>query len=897
MILKSCYIENFGTFHQESFHFTPGLNLFKEENGWGKTTLASFLKAMLYGMEYRQRSKALYERTLYLPWQGGNYGGYLIFTEKQKEYKIMRYFGKKGTEDEFFLYDNISNKPSLDYTKQIGEELLGIDRDSFERSIFITGNGKIPALTDSLSARLGNLIDNTDDINNYENAYSTLDALATSIKAKRGTGGRLGEIQNKMSAVRDQIRQCEEARQQMKLLRKDISDCTQQKAKLETRRKALREEVKTLEAQGQKREYERLLSRIKGKEAQAQNLLSVFGNTIPSGETIKQYMDQARQAENLQNKLKESFVSDAERKMLHELTIFFNHDIPAQEELNICEKRLKRCREASIKMSGCRPTDQERSEYQTTLHKYQKQCPALEDLDQYLEDYARVVDLKEQIHTLQLDAQQQKTTAGHVRYTGKGKALLWAGSFFLFLSILLLILSFLNSSMPKAAGFIAIAGSIVLLLAGVLSQNKAKRTSIDQDTAWQTEEHIRLLADEQRELEQDFQYFLQELGYEEETINFPRLLSDIRIEIAHFWELDAKFRSYRQLRERLQSEISPLQDYCDSFLERFRLQCPPMEDQQLLLLVKEKKERLEDLEQRIREYDHIQAQFDKLSKKLSSFLDTCSLPEQIMQKASALDSSGLPKQPSQDISFLVQTEFLRDQYRDYHNVRKELEGIHQEVLQMQKKYKLAELSSLPECSTDPQILQEEMELCDREADHLLALDTNYNKKWEQLSLQADKQQDFESDYENLSQQEEELQRSYRLLSQTMNFLKKAKERLTTGYMRNTLDAFDKYRKLLDAEGPSILLDAGLDAAIEEYGKVWDSVYFSSGYKDLVTLCTRLALADAIFQGNPPFLILDDPFVNLDEEKIEHALAFLQRLAEQSQVLYFTCHSSRSPELV
>ena len=41
------------------------------------------------------------------------------------------------------------------------------------------------------------------------------------------------------------------------------------------------------------------------------------------------------------------------------------------------------------------------------------------------------------------------------------------------------------------------------------------------------------------------------------------------------------------------------------------------------------------------------------------------------------------------------------------------------------------------------------------------------------------------------------------------------------------------------------------------------------------------------------LILDDPFVNLDEEKIEHGKAFIREIAKEYQVIYFTCHESRA----
>ena len=226
MIIKSCYIENFGTFSGKKFEFTPGLNVIKEDNGWGKSTLATFIKVMFFGMEYKQGRKDLHERTKFLPWQGGNYGGYLIFVINDKEYKIVRSFGKKNTDDEFNLYNMANNKLSSDYSEMMGEELFGIDCDSFERSIFVTLDGKSPAMQDNINAKLNNLIDNTDDINNYEKAYGSLEKIAKEIKLSRGGGAKLGEVIENIYNLGEEIKKCEDAEKQMELLNENIVDHT-----------------------------------------------------------------------------------------------------------------------------------------------------------------------------------------------------------------------------------------------------------------------------------------------------------------------------------------------------------------------------------------------------------------------------------------------------------------------------------------------------------------------------------------------------------------------------------------------------------------------------------------------------------------------------------------------
>lgn len=55
---------------------------------------------------------------------------------------------------------------------------------------------------------------------------------------------------------------------------------------------------------------------------------------------------------------------------------------------------------------------------------------------------------------------------------------------------------------------------------------------------------------------------------------------------------------------------------------------------------------------------------------------------------------------------------------------------------------------------------------------------------------------------------------------------------------------------------------------------------------------RLALVDSMFNQEVVFLVLDDPFVNMDQEKIAIAGKILEEISSKRQILYFTCHTSR-----
>ena len=51
MKIISCYIVGFGKFQNQQIDFQSNLLVLKQDNGWGKTTLADFIRCMFYGMD------------------------------------------------------------------------------------------------------------------------------------------------------------------------------------------------------------------------------------------------------------------------------------------------------------------------------------------------------------------------------------------------------------------------------------------------------------------------------------------------------------------------------------------------------------------------------------------------------------------------------------------------------------------------------------------------------------------------------------------------------------------------------------------------------------------------------------------------------------------------------
>ena len=76
------------------------------------------------------------------------------------------------------------------------------------------------------------------------------------------------------------------------------------------------------------------------------------------------------------------------------------------------------------------------------------------------------------------------------------------------------------------------------------------------------------------------------------------------------------------------------------------------------------------------------------------------------------------------------------------------------------------------------------------------------------------------------------------------------------------------------------------------GQLKSDEHLSSGQRSICALCFRLALIDNIYNGDVPFIIMDDPFVALDNENLIATIKMLEQLSKGKQIIYFSCHESR-----
>lgn len=123
---------------------------------------------------------------------------------------------------------------------------------------------------------------------------------------------------------------------------------------------------------------------------------------------------------------------------------------------------------------------------------------------------------------------------------------------------------------------------------------------------------------------------------------------------------------------------------------------------------------------------------------------------------------------------------------------------------------------------------------------------------------------------------------------TMDWLREANEDMSLYFApRLCKKAGELLSCLTDGAYDTVQMDEQYDIRLETAAGSYPTASFSRGTKDAVYFAFRLAVGELISPIALP-LMLDDPFVNLDDERLSLAEELLEKGAKKRQILYFTC---------
>ena len=199
-------IATFGKLQQSELQLRPGLNLIHAPNESGKSTWAAFLRTMLYGLSTRERG-VLADKNRYMPWDGSAMHGRLDVTDGAQRYTITRNTRRANAPmgDFSCTYSDTATPVPGITAQNLGETLLGVPREVFERSAFIRQSALAVDQDAELERRIAALITTGEEDTSYSEAY---DRLKKQLNRRRhNKTGQIPALEREIAALDDSLAQ------------------------------------------------------------------------------------------------------------------------------------------------------------------------------------------------------------------------------------------------------------------------------------------------------------------------------------------------------------------------------------------------------------------------------------------------------------------------------------------------------------------------------------------------------------------------------------------------------------------------------------------------------------------------------------------------------------------
>ncbi len=842
MKLLSCYIEGYGKIKGKTYDFLEGITTLYKPNGEGKTTLASFIKAMFYGLKgYRKGSTEFCDREHFYPFDGGLFGGNITFEWKGQKYKIERFFGDKSeTADTLRVFKN--GEVTDELGSEPGKEIFGLDKESFERTAFLDGGEVELSSTSGIHARLNGILEGGNEENCLDGALERLDKATKAYKKSRTGADKVSQETAKLARLSD-----------------EISNALTVKLALEekyARENALRQEIEEIsraiviaqqqnEKLSQREHYDSILERVYRAERELQSIGKKYPLGLPALEEIDRLNAYMVRGKELQTDLERSLLSPVDEENLAALSARFKGGVPNEQLLDEMDKKAQRLAEVEggIELAE-RQTVSERE--RAFVAKFSQNSPTEEELSlgrEKMEEYVRLKRAYEEAPTTFSPVSAQKREK---KYAILG---ICAAIILVFGGVLMAL------SMPTFGGIALGVGLIALLLGGFVYLNGKSAQNVGQE-----DPRCRQLIIECQKIEDDLKALLLPLGYRTENgiaYDFSLLQSD--------------FAAYRRLREEEEASAKSLAE----------------KRAEAMALSKE-------LTVFFADYGLDEAPFFTLNANLRAYCreyaDLSARKAQATEKFVEIQAQ-IAQNQENIIAFQRKYGLARLSVMELTEDRRS--AAHWEEEFVQGKEKAASFKSAK--GLDEQASFEKADLS--------ALQARLQEKQEEKSKLLRQIAEDERLAESLDGYEEErtategllkeYKQKHRLLTATEKFIRQADGRLKDKYVAPIRGEFVYYAELIERTlGEKIVMTKEFELRFERQGIERSEQHLSSGQRSICALCLRLALLKNMYRDGLPFLVLDDPFMSLDEEHFARVAAVLKALSKDTQMIYFTCHESR-----
>lgn len=877
-------INGFGRFNNREFSLSPGLNVVFGGNEAGKSTMHSFIEAMLFGywmpnIPHRELEPGLEKHR---PWQGKNYGGEIEYTWPGGKVRVVRNFADNTVALlDPVTWEKIENIPLNSWGEPDYARLhFGCSKLVFRNTISISQLG---SATDSAVAQeVRNLLSNL--AQSGGSGISVKQGLDVLSESKRQTDFELMKTRAMLEQVQSRV--SEAKRQTSEAARLEIQQyrAVRDLERLSRERRELKEQAGRIQGQAALNKLERLAGLRHRAEAAAKEIADLSHVQIDPA-TYEKWTDLQASAEKVREvyQIHAAALEEAVQRskiletQINDLAPYAGFDKDTLIEMSSAWQMQAKGQQVIEEMqSQLDGMGSEIREVTTELAKLPYFRPDALDQAASLQAQARGVEIQGSQDELELELEQQQRSVS----SKKTLRLL----FILLLPAAAAAAVLLNPLLGLAAVpllFGAAAANGGIKKAGIRCRNLRREiytlemefvSSQRQREQAQRELsaiYTRVGVESMRELEQKYHAFISLSDRNREILREQQYING-KLE-KYYQEVNAKGQELQEILNGVGLGGMAI----EQALACFRVNLDKLLDTRVFMEQSRVQEELarQRLEQSRQELDAAEQRLHQMMQDLrvDSPTEVADLADKYSRRLELEQEAATLEQRVQDLLAGDSEAQLRQQaaaasesggFDAVENIPERLEELEQRILevQAQKSEGLGRLEGLYSSMPSPADLEEEVwEL----QEHCRTLEHNL----EAIDLAS----------QTIAGLAEEL--NYQLAPELNQMVSSLVQRITGG----------KYQDLLVGQ------DMSISVAAPGSGDQVDLGLLSGGTIDQFYFACRVAIADLVTGGGLP-LFLDDSFVQYDDQRLQHMLRLLVELGSSRQIILLTCQQRELEQL-
>ena len=319
MRIEKLHIDSFMGTHETDIEFARGVNIIRGNNESGKSTVAEFIKFMLYGASSRGEGGMISERQKYLSFGDTSFGGYMELYTNDGHYRIDRTVSQtqSGSFRESLAVTDLEKKAQVFKGENAGEALLKMPENLFKKVAYISQESEAYTGGAELGSAVENLLFSGDETVSTDKSLKKLDSLRVSLLHKNGKGGQIFEYEKDRTDLESRIEKA--MNENIDIIAKEVSLADTDRRIEENRTeyaaaKKICELYDNYVAFTKFTKLDDTKDEIKATDEKISELDSRFDGFVPNGEYLGRLRQSAEQVQNA------AMSVEVARKKLEKLT-------------------------------------------------------------------------------------------------------------------------------------------------------------------------------------------------------------------------------------------------------------------------------------------------------------------------------------------------------------------------------------------------------------------------------------------------------------------------------------------------------------------------------------------------------------------------------------------------